>query len=109
MGSGPKKLRAVLSCGCEKVYTIAPPRIGDRVVCNKHWRGATVKEVRGQWTAQCRNCQMNRGFGAVAMNADKYARRHVERTGHTVNVYRAGEPTDHEISPVIPGQTGLPF
>lgn len=111
MASNPRmNITAVLSCGCTIVYKMHSPKLGDSVICRKHWSGGTVVEVLGQWAARCRDCRLHRGFGSNSAGAFAFGRRHVDRTGHTVRVWRVGDTEeDHEISPVIPGQEGLPF
>lgn len=111
MSSNPRThLEALLSCGCTIIYKVSAPRKGDRVICRKHWSGGTVIEVKGQWSLSCRTCRLNRTYGANSVAAFSTARRHANTTGHTVRVWRVGDSeNDHEISPVISGQQGLPF
>lgn len=94
---------ALLHCRHEGWFVPAP-RYGDKVYCRRCRDYSVVERLTPQWSWRCpTSCHTARYYGADREEALRGARSHVTRTGHEVQLKRAGKVEEV----VGPEQTSL--
>lgn len=74
-------------CKHDVDYGAPLPKRGDLIWCHKCRDYRVVLLLQSSFKAKCRDCQYSRTFGRAMFAADKAARRHTQKMGHTVDRY----------------------
>jgi len=85
-GSHDPARTALLNCRHLQEFR-PPPHIGDEVYCQRCKDYRHVIVLQSDYRARCRDCNYSRKFGRTMFMADRAARNHGDKTGHTVDRY----------------------